>query len=59
MLITIKIICIFTWSNYLLIWFKKITHMWRKWDTTQNFFLAFNNELEKQIIIKKTVEVGQ
>ena len=38
---------------------EKITHMWRRWGTPQNFFLAFINELEKQIIIKKTVEVGQ
>ena len=29
--------------------------MGRRW----NFFLAFTDELEKQIIIKKTVEVGQ
>ena len=29
------------------------------WGTPQNFFLAFVDELEKQIIIKKTVEVGQ
>ena len=29
------------------------------WGTPQNFFLAFIDELEKQIIIKKTVEVGQ
>ena len=36
---------------------KKITHMWR-WGTPQNFFLAFIDELEKQII-KKTAEVGQ
>ena len=34
----------------------KITHMWRRWDTLQNFFLAFIDKLEKQIIIKKTVE---
>ena len=38
---------------------KKFTHMWRKWGTPQNFFFAFIDELEKQIIIKKTVEVGQ
>ena len=38
---------------------KKITHMSRRWGTPQNFFLAFIDELEKQIIIKKTVEVGQ
>ena len=37
----------------------KITYMWRRWDTPQNFFLAFIDELEKQIIIKKTVEMGQ
>ena len=37
----------------------KITHMWRKWGTPQNFFLAFIDELEKQTIIKKTVEVDQ
>ena len=36
----------------------KITYMWRRWGTPQNFFLAFIDELEKQII-KKTVEVGQ
>ena len=33
--------------------------MWRMWGTTQNFFLAFTDELEKQIFIKKTVEAGQ
>ena len=38
---------------------KKITHMWRRWGTPQNFFLACIDELEKQIILKKTVEVGQ
>ena len=31
---------------------KKVGH-------TSNFFLAFIDETEKQIIIKKTVEVGQ
>ena len=30
---------------------RKITHMWRRWGTLQNFFLAFIDELEKQIII--------
>ena len=38
---------------------KKITHMWTRWGTPPNFFLSFTDELEKQIIIKKTVEVGQ
>ena len=40
---------------------EKITHMWRMCGTSQNFFLAFVDELEKQIIItiKKTVKVGQ
>ena len=35
--------------------------MLRRWGKPQNFFFAFFNELEKQIIIKikKTVEVGQ
>ena len=33
--------------------------MGRGWGTSQNFFLAFIDELEKQIIVKKTVEVGQ
>ena len=33
--------------------------MQRRRGTPQNFFLAFIDELEKQIIIKKTVEVGQ
>ena len=26
---------------------KKITHMQRRWDTPQNFFLAFIDEFEK------------
>ena len=33
--------------------------MRRRQGTPQNLFLAFIDELEKQIIIKKTVEVGQ
>ena len=33
--------------------------MWRRWGTPQNLFLEFIDELEKQIIIIKTVEVGQ
>ena len=37
---------------------KKITHKWRKWGTPQNFCLAFY-VFEKQLFIKKTVEVGQ
>ena len=35
---------------------KKITHMWERWGTPQNFFLTFINELEKQIIIKKLLK---
>ena len=31
--------------------------MWRRWGTPQNFCLAFIDELEKQIFIKKTVEL--
>ena len=30
---------------------KKITHVWRRWGTPQNFFLAFT-ELKKQILLK-------
>ena len=30
----------------------KITNIWRRWGTPQNFFLAFTDELEKQLIIK-------
>ena len=38
----------------------KITHIRRRWGTPLNFFLAFSDELEKQLIfIKKTVEVCQ
>ena len=37
---------------------EKITHIRRWWGTPQNFFLAFIDELEKQVF-KKTVEVGQ
>ena len=33
--------------------------MWRMWGTPKNFFLAFIDELEKQIIIEKTVQAGQ
>ena len=33
--------------------------MWKRRGTPQNFFLAFIDEFEKQIIIKKTVEMGQ
>ena len=39
--------------------FQKITHMWRRCGTPQNFVLTFIDEFEKQIIIKKTVEVAQ
>ena len=38
---------------------KKFTHMWRRWGTPQDLFVAFIDELEKQIIIKKTVDVRQ
>ena len=37
----------------------KITHMYRRWGKTQNFFLAFIDELEKQLFIKKTIEEDQ
>ena len=37
----------------------KIIHMWRRWDIPQNFCLAFTDKLEKQLFIKKAVEVGQ
>ena len=37
----------------------KIPHMWGRWDTPQKFFFTFIDELEKQIIIKKTAEVDQ
>ena len=37
---------------------KIITHMWRRWGIPQNFFLTFIDELEKQTITKKTVEVS-
>ena len=29
--------------------------MWRRWDTPQDFFLAFIDELEKQLFIKKNL----
>ena len=37
-----------------------LTHIWRTWSTPQNFCLAFINELEKQLFIKKkkTVEMA-
>ena len=37
---------------------EKITHMWRRWGTPQNLFLAFIDELEKEIIIKKNCWSG-
>ena len=40
----------------------KMTHQTKKSHTceeAQNFFLTFIDELEKHIIIKKTVDVGQ
>ena len=36
--------------------FGKITQMCRRWGTPQNFYLAFIDELEKQIIIKKLIK---
>ena len=33
--------------------FLKITHMWIRCGTPQNFFLAFIDELEKEIVLKK------
>ena len=33
--------------------------MGRRWGTPQNFFLAFTDELERQMFVKNTVEVGQ
>ena len=33
--------------------------MWKKWYTPQNLCLAFIDELEKELFIKKTVEVVQ
>ena len=38
---------------------KKIRHMWWRWGTPQNFCLAFIDEPQKKLFIKKTVEVGQ
>ena len=37
----------------------KITQMWRRWGTPQNLFLAFTDELEKQLFNTKTVAVSQ
>ena len=37
---------------------KNHTHV-KKWGTSQNFFLAFIDELEKQTIIERIAEVGQ
>ena len=31
---------------------RKITHMWRRWATPQNFCLAFIDKLEKQLLKK-------
>ena len=44
------------WEGFIII---KIIHMWRRWGAPQNFCLAIIHELEKQLFIKKTVEVGQ
>ena len=37
---------------------KNRTHV-KRWGIPQNFFLKFIDELVKQMIIKKTVEMGQ
>lgn len=37
----------------------KITHMGRRWGTFPNFCLPFIDALEKQLFVKKIVEVGQ
>ena len=37
----------------------KKSHTYKEGGTQLNFFLAFIDELEKQLFIKKTVEVGQ
>ena len=34
----------------------KIKHMWRRWGTPQNFFLAFIDEFKKQIVIIKMLK---
>ena len=34
-------------------------HMWKRWDAPRNVFLEFTGEHEKQLFIKKTVEVEQ
>ena len=36
---------------------KKVTHMWSRRDTPQNFCFTFIDELEKQQLIKNTVEM--
>ena len=45
-------------TSYLQLFIKKITNMWKKWGTPQNFFLAFIDELEKQLFIKKNFWSG-
>ena len=37
----------------------KIPYMWRRWGTPPNFLFGFIDEIEKQIITKKTAEGGQ
>ena len=38
------------------IFFRRITHMCRRWGKPQNFCLAFTDELEKQLLIKKLMK---
>ena len=52
------LLCLDISQNFTINNMKKITYMWRRWGTSQKFFLAFIDKLEKQII-KKTAEVGQ
>ena len=46
----VKRVCNVYWKN------KKITQLWRRWGTPENFCLAFIDELEKQLFIKNLLK---
>ena len=49
-----EMIHIFMWLKKILV--GKITYMWRRWGTPQNFYLVFTDELQKTTIKKKMLK---
>ena len=56
---TLNLVKISIYRNWNFKHSKKITRMWRRWGLFQNFCLTFIDELEEQLFIEKTIEVGR